>query len=248
MLKNNKISFLLDTSRGFNSNTILPPEPCVSLLPEWFKSMEPVPPGFKKVKILDDGNTSFTIKKCFPFRDSLSLGYFIMLNCDVEISERSPEESVMLLDRKVGPKIVWRNGVPGPIDMHDERQVYNIEVGSEFYKIPYKFINNFSIKTPKGYSCLITHPLNRTDLPFNTLSAVVETDIYDGVVNFPFLLKNNFTGILKRGTPIAQIIPFKRDSWTKDIKDSLKTTDEDILLRLETSRYSKKIWQRKNFK
>ena len=248
MLKNNKIIFSLDESSGFNNNTILSPEPCVTALPEWFKSMNPVPPGFNNVKILDDGNISFTIKKCFPFRDSLSMGYFIFLNCDIEISEYTKEESVMLLNKNIGPKIIWRNGIPSPIGVHDERQIYNVEVGSEFFKIPFKFINNFSIKTPKGYSCLITHPLNRTDLPFYTLSAVVETDIYNGIINMPFLLKNNFTGIIKRGTPIAQVIPFKRESWTKKKDSSSKIKDEDTLLRLEISRYSKKIWKRKEFK
>ena len=42
---------------------------------------------------------------------------------------------------------------------------------------------------------------------------MVDTDKYPIPVHFPFLLKKNFEGLIKQGTPIIQVIPFKRESW-----------------------------------
>jgi hypothetical protein len=35
-------------------------------------------------------------------------------------------------------------------------------------------------------------------------------------IHFPFLLKKGFEGIIPAGTPLAQIIPFKRDNWVSE--------------------------------
>ena len=32
-------------------------------------------------------------------------------------------------------------------------------------------------------------------------------------INTPFTFKKNWTGILEKGTPMFQIIPFERNSW-----------------------------------
>jgi hypothetical protein len=32
--------------------------------------------------------------------------------------------------------------------------------------------------------------------------------------NIPFFIKEGFSGVIPKGTPIAQVIPFKRESWT----------------------------------
>ena len=75
---------------------------------------------------------------------------------------------------------------------------------------------DFSLKTPKGYSVLFCHPLNRFELPFQTFSGVVETDEYNQGTHFPFYIKKLNVGeiiIIKKGTPIVQIIPFKRENW-----------------------------------
>ena len=50
-------------------------------------------------------------------------------------------------------------------------------------------------------------------MPFKTLSAVVDSDSILTAGNIPFHIKQDFTGIIKKGTPIFQILPFKRDNW-----------------------------------
>ena len=59
---------------------------------------------------------------------------------------------------------------------------------------------------------LFTHPLNRFDLPFTTLSGMVDCDLYrDSWIHFPAHWHDmNFSGVLPKGTPIVQCLPVKR--------------------------------------
>jgi hypothetical protein len=58
--------------------------------------------------------------------------------------------------------------------------------------------------------------LNRFDLPFTTLTGIVDCDrYYDNWVHFPAHWHDtNFSGVLPKGTPIAQCLPVKRERWT----------------------------------
>ncbi len=78
-----------------------------------------------------------------------------------------------------------------------------------------KFNNFWTIEAPPGYSVLITHPVNRGDLPFTTLTGLVDCDTFhDTPVNFPAHWHDTaFNGVLAKGTPVAQCLPVKRESW-----------------------------------
>jgi hypothetical protein len=79
------------------------------------------------------------------------------------------------------------------------------------------------MRTPKGYSTLFTAPFHHYDLPFQCLPAVVDTDNHPIPVNFPFLLRKGFEGIIPSDTPIIQAIPFKRDDWESNfLKEPLE--------------------------
>src|SRR5262249_784850 len=79
-----------------------------------------------------------------------------------------------------------------------------------------KFNNFWTIEVPPGFSLLITHPINRHDLPFTTLTGLVDCDRYiDNFINFPARWSDPaFEGVLPRGTPFAQCIPVKGQSWS----------------------------------
>ena len=61
--------------------------------------------------------------------------------------------------------------------------------------------NFWSIHTETGYATFFTHPLNHLDLPFRTLSSVVDTDSFDALpVHFPMVLvDHDFEGTLPAG-------------------------------------------------
>ena len=87
----------------------------------------------------------------------------------------------------------WERDVPGgiadysrsPIDFHHASQV----AGTPFFdedQFIIKFNNFSTIELPPGYSLLVTHPINREDLPFTTLTGLVDVDLYSmAFVHFP---------------------------------------------------------------
>ena len=54
-----------------------------------------------------------------------------------------------------------------------------------------KFNNFWTIEAPQGYSLLFTHPVNRTDLPFTTITGLVDSDSFSRQ-------SNQFPGALAR--------------------------------------------------
>jgi hypothetical protein len=101
-----------------------------------------------------------------------------------------------------------------PVGFHVPSQV----AGTPFFeddRFIIKFNNFWTIETPSGYSLLCTHPVNRTDLPFTTLTGLVDCDTFhDSPLNFPARWHDvNFNGVLPKGTPVAQCLPVKRESW-----------------------------------
>ena len=105
------------------------------------------------------------------------------------------------------------------LDYHNKVQL-PIEWHSKTGEHAGKFINKWLIKTPPGYSCLFVHPMNRYDEDrFKIIEGIVDTDTYISTINFPFiLLKRDKQFLIKKGDPMVQVIPFKRESWKMVIK------------------------------
>ena len=58
--------------------------------------------------------------------------------------------------------------------------------------------------------------MNRPDSRFTCISGIVDCDGHKEYVNFPFFFNTpNYTGIVKAGTPLVQVIPIKRDELMK---------------------------------
>ena len=183
---------------------ILPrPLPAVLGLPDWFKTMPQK--AFSAVL----GTEQMTVKRCPPVIDAMTHGFLMPLVDDLRV-----EDGVLSWDRDV-PGRGLMNYSRSPIDFHDNNQV----IGTPFFdedRFLIKFTNFWTFELPPGYSLLITHPFNRRDLPFVTLSGLVDADTYrDNFINFPaFWHDTDFNGVLPKGTPVAQCVPVKRDLWT----------------------------------
>jgi hypothetical protein len=199
------------------------PTPSARVVPEWFRLMPRVHEGIETVKV------------CMPFLDSMTMGYTICLSADTYFENGECKQIAEL----------------SFVEAHIDSQI-SPAITSEIYaQTPLKWINYFIAQTPKGYSSLFMHPANRLDLPFFTLSGVVDTDEFPAPVNFPFLVQKDFTGIILEGTPIAQVIPFKREEWKADVeneKDAIVPVS--FLNQLHSppfNFYKRKFWKRKNF-
>lgn len=168
------------------------PRPASKFMPDWFRKLPGVVKGIE------------SIKKCMPFLDAMTAGYMIVLAADVKFDGVIFEEV---------------SKVP-LVSTHVPDQLGDLNIPKHYNKQPYKWNNLFVMKTPRGYSTLFTHPLNRIDMPFHSLSGIVDTDNFPVAVNFPFFILEDFRGIIPAGTPIAQAIPFKRTSWKHKVEDT----------------------------
>jgi hypothetical protein len=115
----------------------------------------------------------------------------------------------------------------------------------------FKFVNPWIITTPKNYSTLIVPPLNNASNLFQCVSAVVATDVYVNHINFPFVWTGpeGWEGIIPQGTPLVQLIPFKRDDFQHEISwltqsdiDTLLSTQSAISMAFHNS--YKKLWRK----
>jgi hypothetical protein len=183
---------------------VLPrPIPAVAGLPDWFKTM-PV----KTFNPTMGGDTQ-TVKKCPPFIDAMTFGFLIPLAIDLEVRDGEFSWNFEV------PKGFVSEYSHSPIGFHDSSQI----AGTPFVdddRFIIKFNNFWAIQAPPGYSLLFTHPINRTDLPFTTLTGLVDCDSFHHTpVAFPARWHDAaFNGVLKKGTPVAQCLPVKRESWT----------------------------------
>lgn len=190
------------------------PQPASKCLPDWYKHM---PSYFtntgKKTPNIDGITSTSTVKRCVPVFDVITAGYILTSPADIytDLSYQDPTNSGT-------PSRVRTYSFPSAnlIEFHPIEQVTNHPLQKTTEDMP-KFINPWAIRTPKGYSCLFIQPFHRESV-FTIMPGIVDTDSYLGFINFPFVLNNpEFVGLIPKGTPIAQVIPFKRTSWKSEL-------------------------------
>ena len=81
-----------------------------------------------------------------------------------------------------------------------------------------KFNSFWTIELPPGFSLMALHPLNRDELPFRLVSGLVDADRFvDAGINFPAVWTDPaFSGVMPRGTPIAQCFAVPREALQLD--------------------------------
>ena len=148
---------------------IAEPVPARAALPAWFRRL----PGLDR-EVLDHRCNGLTVKRCVPFLDALTSGWIVPLAATVRLEVSDGGATVHAgweFDRElVSPHHGWQAaGNPW-----EPRALM-------------KFHNPWAIRTPPGWSCLVTAPLNRANDVVQILSGVVDTDRYQAPVNFPFV-------------------------------------------------------------
>jgi len=213
-----------------------PPKPAVKEVPEWYRNTPEYITDQGK-KIVEAGQSAHTIKKCIPVFDAITAGYILYTQVDVQVSQRDGL-----------PYYNWAD--QNAIDFHPIHQAPLHPLKNE---APYpKWNNPYAITTPPGYSVLFTQPMHRQSVS-TILEGIVDTDTYKAPVNFPFVLKDTkWEGIIPAGTPMAQVIPFKRESWKHNIgSDKERQEQEKIGRKLRTlffNSYKQQFWSRKEYR
>ena len=226
-----------------------PPQPASKTnVPDWFKQTPKHQFGHKEFDVLD-GRHNLTVRSCLPLFEGFTSGYTMTLHRDIVV--KYDEENNI-------HQIHWieQGGrSPSPVTNRPE-----YEITSEHKLLPpiegynpmqFNWMPFWSVKTPPGYSCLFTHPMNRTDLPFYTLGGVIDTDKWGDAGNHPFMLKQGWSGVIEKGTPMFQFIPFKRNNWESEVLwDEVYEYRKKLMLRDSVVRnwYKRFGWSSKHYR
>jgi hypothetical protein len=220
------------------------PEPSLKNLPEWYirtaMEMDPQEEAHLVTIYGDKANTRNTVKRCTPVQDIIGAGYILKTPFDLIVKN---VDGI--------PYYEWPSRGIDAVYFHPAAQLKHHPLMTLDFAP--KWNNPWGVKTPLGYSCLFAHPFHHDDLPFTSLSGIVDTDGYTAPVNMPFVLKDpNFQGLIPAGTPFCQVIPFKREPW--EMKIGNKVLQEEArrldwrMNKIPELRYKLLYWNRKYFK
>lgn len=217
--------------------------------PIWWKKMDQYLSSEEHLSLNIKHRLFGTIKSCPAIQDSFNFGYMLYTPVDIYLDTTQKDEvkwhtgSVSLSDNE-------EDLIKNIVETVPHESVDGYPVSKDYHRIMLKFSTLWGVKTDPGYSTWFTSPTHRSDLPFRVLDGIVDTDTMPARSPFAFLLKNNFVGVIKAGTPMIQAIPFKRESWSSeyvdvDIKEYKK--HKLIVNSMFTNPYKKIFWNRKKF-
>ena len=212
------------------------PLPIKKFLPQWYKNSELdfVDP--------DSGQSSAGLKKCIPFLDAMLVGYALVTPVDIFVSKN--EDGSL--------KLGWNSAEVFKNFISERPKALGEQMPrpAGHYPNHLAFSGFWGFKTPRGYSLLVTHPFNRHDLPWTITSGIIDADKYSTSGNIPFFIKEDFVGMIPAGTPFAQLVPVKRDSWSSIKNDKGIVYLEGLqgeVIRQPGKSYKKLFWKRKDF-
>lgn len=208
---------------------IAEPVPALAALPSWFRRI----PAVDKTQQTTNNN-GLTIKRCMPFLDALGAGWILPLAATVrlQVSEEGRRvDAGWEFDREL-------------VSYHPGYQVAGNPRGE---RPACKFLNYWTIRTPPGWSCLFVPPLNRPNPLFECLAGVVDTDTYPSLIHFPFFATApDGLHVIEKGTPLVQVIPFRRADLQVEGTVRAETKEEaELRERILRSTRTEDGWYRK---
>ena len=212
-----KILFTLDLGNEWIPKEYYP-VPGIKAVPKWYKEMETSYTDKKREP--HTIHQTQTIKRCMPVLDAITAGYILKLHTDLYITNK---DNVL--------EFKWANDTQDTVSFHPAYQLINYRELDLPNGAP-KLRNPWAIKTPKNYSCLFIPPAHRPVCGIRILEGYVDTDAYTNSVQFPFLVDEGFEGTIPAGTPIVQVIPFKRDDFRMEIGNDVDRIENDGVGRL----------------
>lgn len=226
------------------------PSPAINGVADWWKEIPKYKKSKKNVYDIPENikhSRLATIRNCPGINDTLSFGYMMYFPTDIFVD--STKDEITCFVPNVDVSKIEVTGLPY-LSFNEEEATSDFKISEEFHPISLKLNPLWGIKTDRGYSSWITSPVNRLDLPFKVVDAIVDTDVYPSRFPISFHVKKNFCGTIKNGTPFLQIIPFKRENFNSKIIElnNDEVVDQSFARATTfTNFYKKFFWTRKKF-
>lgn len=197
------------------AGTLAKPRPGKDYIPQWYKDAEidAVPAPHE--------NGGGGLKTCVPFLDALISGYVIETYKDIGVEKYRGSYRAYTLRHDGSKEFFVRLQDSNIIDERTSNSGHTIPRPAGHAQNHMVWSGWWGWKTPRGWSTLVTHPINRFDLPFTVVGGFMDSDKYYTPGNLPFFFKEDFEGVIPKGTPICQIFPVKRKNWFSVLDENL---------------------------
>lgn len=198
-----EIEFITDEPKVAS---MFPPQPAIRCTPEWWKKTPPYMAEekrkFPNLRLRHD----LTIKGCPGIGDYLSLGYVIPLWADMILAANGEGFQGETSDKSSVTRFV-----PAQWEFCPRRE------GDHAYAL--KIEMPWRLRTPKGWSVLAMQPWYHRETRWSVPPGVIDSDRL-ATINFIAVwhVPLGQAELLKAGTPLLHVIPFKRGSLPMAIK------------------------------
>lgn len=237
------------------TNKIIFSSPFKGVVSEPKPSLVHVPKAYKDLELFVGGSeTNATVKRCVPFLDALTTGYIIPFPVDIEVSVDEKEQQINFSAHPMLSNDF--SDLIGVAEHGSFQMPSNLRNPKRTIDSVFKFLCPWTVKTPPGYSCLFVTPMNHV-LPFDLISGVVDTDTFPLSTHFPFYWTGKLEQrtVIKEGSPMAMVFPFKRESWkmeTKLCNLNLAGPKKDLMFldifKTIANSYKNRFWSKKSYK
>jgi hypothetical protein len=212
-----------------------PPIPAKKFVPQWYKNL---PAEMFDVTaenmVKDGGSTPFSVKRCVPVQDFMTVGYVIRSSSDIFLSAKDDENNYIWWKHSSTKESIVAHHPHGqcPIEINGSRKSY------------FKLKTGYRVQTPPGYSCLFYQSPYFFENRFTLFPGIVDTDTYDAEVLFPGFVNERRADLkIDAGTPLVWVFPFKRDDWKSTISDTLDVYEQSTF-RNRAANYINDIYKR----
>ena len=248
------------------------PRPAGRPMPQWWQDMyayggwgQDGDSTERRVDVVS-GMDNASIKRCQPIIDSMTLGYVIRTHAELYIESKDNTSAHLTEEVCPAPSVLTTATYPrrvtdspnSGVSFHPFGQAMEHPYSKKTQQHLLKIFTPWIVKTAPGYSVIFHSPLNDQNQYFDVIPGVMDSDQFFPKLNFMIALKDkNFNGIIPAGTPLVQVIPFKREKWemvidhTKEGIEEFKKRKGKVDATLASVfhlPYRKWFWSKKEFK
>jgi len=189
-----------------------PIKPMSEYLPDWYKKLGKYPNWASKCPVERLLNKQHeTIKACQPVYDYITSGYVIPWAYETMFKKIKGDDGINYLQYYSAYEQYIGNFEPYQFP----------ELNTAFFKVN----QPWTIKTPKGYSCLYFQSFYDFEKRYSILPAIVDTDKFHNISLVGYMLQDEFK--VMPNEPLICVMPFKRDEFKYELKQ-LKTDESGL--------------------
>jgi hypothetical protein len=193
------------------------PRSAGEFLPDWFENV----PRYEINDFFSQGIID-NIKACTPVVDMINAGYIVPCCREFRLETKlvNFRKEMIVHYVNVAEPIPGSTKIsPGLKDLKVFNERHLPCFDKQFKKVEYfKFTSEWGVITPPGYSSLILQPFYHNETRYKIFPAILDTDKYHkGIIIAGTKLSDDDVTV-RPGDPLVQVIPFKREDWTMEVR------------------------------